>query len=63
MAPTKKRGYSRAFTPRGDGSRYLLDKIPTPLWNRARAKAKRDGVSMRALILALLEQWEQTDAR
>lgn len=54
----KKRGYSREFKPHGDtGKRYLLDDIPAGLWREAREKAKREGVSMRALILTLLEQW------
>lgn len=54
----KKRGYSREFRPHGDtGKRYLLDEIPAGLWREAREKAKREGVSMRALILRLLERW------
>lgn len=54
----KKRGYSREFRPHGDtGKRYLLDEIPAGLWRDVREKAKREGVSMRALILKLLEQW------
>ena len=53
-----KRGYSKDFTPRSKGyGRYLLDKIPATLWRVARAKAKREGVSMRALLLRLLQQW------
>jgi len=52
-----KRGYSRAFTPRTEGSRYLLDKIPATLWRACQAKARREGVSMRALILQLLTTW------
>ncbi len=53
-----KRGYSREFKPHGEsGKRYLLDKIPAGLWSDVRAKAKRDGVSLRALILALLKGW------
>lgn len=53
-----KRGYSRDFTPRSDKpARYLLDGIPVTLWNDVKAKAKRQGVSMRALILGLLKQW------
>jgi hypothetical protein len=52
------RGYSRAFTPHGDtGKRYLLDKIPAGLWSAVRARAKREGVSLRALILQLLTAW------
>ncbi len=70
---TVKRGYSRDFKPHGDtGKRYLLDEIPAGLWRDVREKAKREGVSMRALILTLLEQWlrggrptenEKNDAR
>lgn len=55
---TKKRGYSREFKPHGDtGKRYLLDKIPAGLWRDVREKAKRDGTSIRALILRLLGEW------
>lgn len=54
----KKRGYSREFRPHGDtGKRYLLDEIPAGLWRDVREKAKREGVSVRALILKLLEKW------
>jgi hypothetical protein len=54
----KKRGYSRDFKPHGEtGKRYLLDKIPAGLWRDAQAKAKREGVSMRALILKLLTDY------
>ena len=57
-----KRGYSRDFTPRTDTyGRYLLDKIPATLWRDVRAKAKREGVSIRALLLQLLTEW--VDAR
>jgi hypothetical protein len=53
-----KRGYSREFKPHGDtGKRYLLDKIPAGLWSAVRTKAKREGVSLRALILRLLQRW------
>lgn len=55
---TPKRGYSRDFKPHGDtGKRYLLDQIPAGLWTAAREKAKREGASMRALLLKLLETW------
>ena len=51
----KKRGYSRAFRPHGDtGKRYLLGDIPAGLWTAAIARGRRDGFSMRALILHLL---------
>ena len=53
-----KRGYSRDFTPRSETyGRYLLDKIPATLWRDVRAKAKREGVSLRGLILQLLTDW------
>jgi hypothetical protein len=53
-----KRGYSREFRPHGEtGKRYLLDKIPAGLWARVREKAKREGISLRALILKLLTEW------
>jgi len=53
-----KRGYSRDFTPHGDtGRRYLLDEIPAGLWAAGKGKAKREGGSLRALILRLLTDW------
>lgn len=53
-----KRGYSRDFTPPTDAhGRYLLDKIPAQLWISVKAKARREGVSLRALILRLLSEW------
>jgi hypothetical protein len=53
-----KRGYSRDFTPNPQGHRrYLLDKIPVTLWVDVKAKAKRDGISIRGLILKLLKEW------
>lgn len=58
QGPAMKRGYSREFKPHGDtGKRYLLDDIPAGLWADVKAKAKRDGVSVRALILGLLTRW------
>ena len=52
------RGYSREFTPRTDTyGRYLLDKIPADLWRRAKAKSKRDGISIRARLLQALTEW------
>jgi hypothetical protein len=58
IAGMAKRGYSREFKPHGDtGKRYLLDNIPAGLWRDVQAKAKREGVSMRALILRLLTDY------
>lgn len=54
----KSGGYSRAFTPAPQGhKRYLLDKIPVGFWKDVQAKAKREKVSLRALILGLLQDW------
>ena len=63
IAGMAKRGYSREFRPHGDtGKRYLLDDIPAGLWADVRAKCKRDGVSIRALILMLLKNWLKSPA-
>lgn len=57
-----KRGYSTDFTPFGEtGKRYLLDNIPAGLWTNVRARARREGISLRALILRLLSEWLDTD--
>lgn len=61
---TKKRGYSRDFTPASEKhGRYLLDKIPADLWRRVKAKSKREGVSIRALILQRLREWVEPPPR
>jgi hypothetical protein len=58
MAKTKKRGYSREFKAHGKtGKNYLLDSIPAGLWTAVRAKATREGLSVRAAILRLLKAW------
>lgn len=58
MGVDVKRGYSRDFKPHGDtGKRYLLDQIPAGLWAAVKDKAKREGISIRALILKLLTDW------
>lgn len=58
IAGMAKRGYSREFKPHGNtGKRYLLDDIPAGLWRDVREKAKREGISIRALILKLLKDW------
>jgi len=60
LAGMAKRGYSREFRPHGDtGKRYLLDQIPAGLWTAVQAKAKKEGVSIRALILKLLKEWTE----
>jgi hypothetical protein len=36
---------------------FMLDKIPPALWIRVKAKAKREGVSLRSLILGWCREW------
>jgi len=52
-----KRGYSREFPIPEQGKRYLLDHIPPKFWREVRVKARREGVSLRTLILRLLKGW------
>ena len=53
-----KRGYSRAFTPRTERRVMLtIDRIPPTLYEAVKAKAKREGVSLRALVLGWLKGW------
>jgi len=59
----KTRGYSKDFAVIGKGKRYLLDAIPAGLWARVRAKARREGISVRALILQLLTTWLEADEK
>lgn len=54
----QKRGYSRDFTPRTERRVTLtIDRIPPTLLNAAKAKAKREGVSIRSTVLRLLREW------
>ena len=52
-----KRPRSDRYSARSNPQRYLLDAIPPTLWARVRAQAKREHVSLRTLILTLLEAW------
>jgi predicted HicB family RNase H-like nuclease len=56
--PMTKRGYSTEFpTDHAKRVRLEIDQVPPDLARRVRAKAKREGVSLRTLILRLLTQW------
>lgn len=59
MSPSKpKRQYSRDYTPRSDRRVQLtIDRIPPTLMAAVRSKAKREGRSIRALILGWLTDW------
>lgn len=60
----KKRSYSREFTPKTERRVMLtIDRIPPTLYDAVRAKAKRDGVSLRALVLGWLKDWIEGDTR
>jgi hypothetical protein len=55
---TKKRGYSREFTPQTDRRvRFEVDRIPPTLMDAVKAKAKREGISLRNLTLRLWKDW------
>lgn len=56
-AYTGKVDYSHEFPSTGKTARYLLGKIPTPLWRAARAKAAKERRSMRNVLLTLLNEW------
>lgn len=56
-----KRGYSREFTPKTDRRvRFEIDRIPPTLYEAVQAKARREGVSLRALTLRLWKTWVET---
>jgi hypothetical protein len=59
MSPARrKRGYSRDFTPRTERRVQLqIDRVPPTLLATARAKARREGTSVRALVLGFLTTW------
>lgn len=56
----QKRGYSREFTPRTERRiKIEIDRVPPTLADALRAKAKREGVSIRALTLRLWKDWAE----
>lgn len=58
IAAMAKRGYSRDFTPKTERRvRIEVDRIPPTLYDAVVAKAKREGISIRALVLGLLKNW------
>ena len=56
---TPTRGYSYAFTPHPNARPLTLSisRVPPPLMAAIRARAKRDGVSVRSLVLTFLSEW------
>jgi len=58
LADMTKRQYSREFTPKTERRVMLtIDRIPPTLYAAVKAKAKRDGISLRALVLGWLKDW------
>jgi hypothetical protein len=56
----KKRGYAREFetvTKPEKRRTFIADRVPPDLHRAVRAKAKREGISLRTLILRLLSDW------
>jgi hypothetical protein len=61
-APTiRRRRYSMKFPAKPSSKSYLLHAIPAPLWRQVRAKARREGRSIRSLLLDYLEIWAVSD--
>jgi hypothetical protein len=55
---SKRRGYSREFRPKTERRvTFTIDRIPPTLLDAVKAKAKREGISLRALTLTLWRQW------
>jgi hypothetical protein len=65
MSPEKrKRGYSYAFTPRGERRiKREIDRVPATLDAKLRAKCAREGISLRHLTLTLWTTWANAKDR
>jgi predicted HicB family RNase H-like nuclease len=56
--PKPTRQYSRDFTPKTTRRVSItVDRVPPTLRDAVTAKAKRQGISLRALILGFLKRW------
>lgn len=58
-APRKQRPYSMEYTAQNVDSaqRYLLSGIPPTMWRKFKARARREHVAMRQVILRAVEAW------
>lgn len=55
---TKKRGYSREFTPRTERRiKREIDRVPPMLDDKVQAKLRHERVSLRWLTLTLWRMW------
>lgn len=52
-----KQPHTFKFRAKGIPRRYLLSGIPPGLWDKARLRAAKQGISMRALLLSLVDEW------
>jgi len=51
------RPYSLKYTAAGTPRRYLLSGIPAGLWISFTARAKREHIAKRQVLLQLVESW------
>jgi len=60
-APSRRRsrGYTRGFTPKSGsrGREFKVREVPATFFHAVHAKAKREGKSIRGLILTHLQEW------
>jgi acetolactate synthase regulatory subunit len=55
---TKKRGYSKDFTPKTTRRvQLMIDRVPPTLFERIKRQVKRRGLSVRSVGLALFQAW------
>jgi len=52
----RRRSFEFSATDQTTAKRYLLSGIPPAFWTAVRARARRDGVAVRTLILTLLRR-------
>jgi hypothetical protein len=57
MSPRPTRQYSRDFRPHGKGRSLTLSRVPAWLLNEVAAKAKKEGVSVRAMLLRRMAEY------
>ena len=57
------RPYSLAYTAAGTPRRYLLSGIPAQLWISFSARAKREHIAKRQVLLQLVETWTDRPER
>jgi hypothetical protein len=56
------REYTRGFKPlRGDGREFKIRRIPPAFWEQVTEKARREGVSLRGMVLKHLQRWVESD--